>query len=122
MLSGDMHPLALCVLCAGVQHLRQRCWQVLLMIMKCPGSHLLTNSNVIGIIQACFRIGHYMPVDPSSRSAQQGAPCTDHNLWHAMAFLSPEASKYASESYQQLPVTILTFHCCGAPIGVSVLP
>lgn len=36
-----------------------RVWQVLLACMKCPGSHLLTNQNLIDMFQACFRIGHY---------------------------------------------------------------
>ena len=33
--------------------------QVLLACIKCPGSQLLTNQNLIDIFQACFRIGHY---------------------------------------------------------------
>ena len=33
--------------------------QVLLACVRCPMGNLLTNSNVIDIFQACFRIGHY---------------------------------------------------------------
>ena len=47
--------------------------QVLLACIKCPGSHLLTNQNLIDIFQACFRIGHYQG-DSNSSKGMQGAP------------------------------------------------
>lgn len=89
--------------------LMQQCClrQVLLMIMKCPGSHLLTNSNVIGIIQACFRIGHYMPIDPSSRSAQQGAPLPCLPAGASAGRVAPQmrcrTQVYSSSSWLCLP-------------------
>ena len=46
--------------------------QVLLACIKCPGSHLLTNQNLIDIFQACFRIGHYQG-DSNSSKGMQGA-------------------------------------------------
>ena len=51
--------------------------QVLLACMKCPGGKLLTNSNVVSLFQACFRIGHYQT---DRGKGMSGAAATRHPL------------------------------------------
>lgn len=43
--------------------------------MKCPGGKLLTNSNVVSLFQACFRIGHYQT---DRGKGMSGAAATGH--------------------------------------------